>query len=561
MSACIYFHPDGYTTKGRQIMGRHVAGESFLHGYLKYGSFSDLWVQIEDSKHAKIFESVVRECGRSEPINFIQRRNLALLKKPGCSFIPGPGLGEWAQYRSFHGNNEWSLCGITHTTASQGAMDSISNLLLAPVQPWDAVICTSHAVKNNVSRILEAEIDYLKHRFHGKKFLLPKLPVIPLGVHTQNFSSTPLLKAKARKKLGIPDDALVVLFVGRLTFHGKAHPLVMYKAVEEAAKQTKKKVILLECGWHYNDYIKKAFEQAASFVFKKVTPLIIDGRDAKHLSLSWQVADIFCSLSDNIQETFGITPIEAMASGLPVVVSDWDGYRDTVRHGIDGFRISTVAPPPGFGIDLAERHALGIDTYDMYCGYTSSMVSVDARQATNAFIQLFTSSELRIRMGEAGKLRARNTFDWEIIIPIYEKLWSELKAIKNHVCEPRSKFMQPWSARLDPFYTFISYPTANLLPETRLALCSGNCTDSMRLFQSLKELNMVNYIDDIMASDEEIHAIFEALAKGPIITNELISAVTNDPLSQKRIFYTLAWLLKLAIIELVNPPTLDKTSS
>ena len=28
-----------------------------------------------------------------------------------------------------------------------------------------------------------------------------------------------------------------------------------------------------------------------------------------------------------------------MAAGLPVVVSDWDGYRDTVRDGVDGFRI------------------------------------------------------------------------------------------------------------------------------------------------------------------------------------------------------------------------------
>ena len=68
------------------------------------------------------------------------------------------------------------------------------------------------------------------------------------------------------------------------------------------------------------------------------------------------VRDIFCSLSDNIQETFGITPIEAMSAGLPVVVSDWDGYRDTVRDGIDGFRVPTQMPPPGYGDELALRH-------------------------------------------------------------------------------------------------------------------------------------------------------------------------------------------------------------
>ena len=74
---------------------------------------------------------------------------------------------------------------------------------------------------------------------------------------------------------------------------------------------------------------------------------------------------MFCSLSDNIQETFGIVPIEAMAAGLPVVVSDWDGYKDTVRHGVDGFRISTCMPQAGLATDLALRHALEVDTYDM----------------------------------------------------------------------------------------------------------------------------------------------------------------------------------------------------
>ena len=51
--------------------------------------------------------------------------------------------------------------------------------------------------------------------------------------------------------------------------------------------------------------------------------------------------DVFLSLPDNIQETFGLVVVEAMASGLPVLGSDWDGYRDLVVHGETGFLVPT----------------------------------------------------------------------------------------------------------------------------------------------------------------------------------------------------------------------------
>ena len=53
-------------------------------------------------------------------------------------------------------------------------------------------------------------------------------------------------------------------------------------------------------------------------------------------------ADLAISLVDNSQETFGLAVAEAMASGLPVVASDWSGYRDLVRDGVDGFLIPSA---------------------------------------------------------------------------------------------------------------------------------------------------------------------------------------------------------------------------
>jgi len=50
-----------------------------------------------------------------------------------------------------------------------------------------------------------------------------------------------------------------------------------------------------------------------------------DDNDAAWYRSAWQAAGVFIALSDKIQETLGLTPLEAMAEGLPVIVSDWDG--------------------------------------------------------------------------------------------------------------------------------------------------------------------------------------------------------------------------------------------
>jgi len=41
-------------------------------------------------------------------------------------------------------------------------------------------------------------------------------------------------------------------------------------------------------------------------------------------------------------EHFGITTAEAMAAGCVPVIIDKAGQRETVRHGIDGYRLSTM---------------------------------------------------------------------------------------------------------------------------------------------------------------------------------------------------------------------------
>lgn len=546
MTAAIYFHPEAYTTSGPKLMGRNAAGESFLRGFLRHSKAGEFWAVVEQAGHAQAFGASVRAYGRNEQIKVIDRANIPALSQPGAMYYPGPGIGQYAWQRTMFGDAAWSLCGITHTTASGGAMDNIAELLTAPVQPWDALICTSTAVRDNVQRILQAQADYLVRRVGATRVTLPQLPVIPLGIHTEDFVFTDVQKADARSVIGAGERTLVVLFTGRLSFHAKAHPLAMYQALEQAAKGLPDgaSVVLVECGWHANDAIANAYEEAAAAACPSVRVVTLDGRKPEDRQTAWAAADIFCSLSDNIQETFGIVPIEAMAAGLPVVVSDWDGYKDTVRDGVDGMRVPTWMPAPGFGGDLALRHAYGIDTYDMYCGHACSLTAVDVDATAQAFSRLFSSPELRRTMGDAGRHHAREIYDWAAIIPQYESLWSQLNDLRKAQSPNVERQPHPWPARMDPFAAFQSYPTQILSGDTLLILAGDNAVPLLAKWRSLM---MVNFAKYVIPTEGECNAVLVQLEGGPRRAIELVQAF--PPERQAFMLRGLAWLAKLGIVK------------
>ena len=68
---------------------------------------------------------------------------------------------------------------------------SAANLLTAPVMPWDAVVCTSSVARTLLADGMAAQADYLRWRLPVAKVPEgPQLPVIPLGVHPEDFDFT-----------------------------------------------------------------------------------------------------------------------------------------------------------------------------------------------------------------------------------------------------------------------------------------------------------------------------------------------------------------------------------
>lgn len=395
----------------------------------------------------------------------------ASIGEVGVLNLPVPGLDDEAWLRRPYGETAYAISGITHTTATETIMRVISNLLIAPLHDFDALICTSQAVRASVEAQLDGVRDYLVQEYGPRRRSEPQRVTIPLGVNTADFETREADRQAWRERLNIPDDAIVALYVGRFHPRGKMNPALMALALERAAKLTDRPLYWVNSGWAESEKEGEAFHRDSAALCPSVRYLHIDGRPPETRFSIWSAADFFISFSDNIQETFGLTPVEAMAAGLPCVVTDWNGYRDTVRHGEDGFRIPTIAPRPGDGRDLAHAFAGKALTYDGYVGCTAQYTAIDYAAAAQAIADLANNAELRRRMGAAAQQQARRVFDWAAIVPQYQALWAEQEARRRAAKPGAHDLGNPF--RPDPYRLFGGYPTHHLEDDCRVAIPPG----------------------------------------------------------------------------------------
>jgi glycosyltransferase involved in cell wall biosynthesis len=126
-------------------------------------------------------------------------------------------------------------------------------------------------------------------------------------------------------------------------------------------------------------------------------------------NLLYDASDVFVSPVDNIQESFGLSIIEAMAHGLPVIASDWSGYRDIVRHGVSGFLIPTYWDG---AIVEAVSNLAPMDAAYGGAAMIAKQTVVDVPQLYRAVCALVTDADLRHRMGAAGRAIAETDYSW-----------------------------------------------------------------------------------------------------------------------------------------------------
>jgi glycosyltransferase involved in cell wall biosynthesis len=540
----IHYAPDGYSTAGPRLMGRQAAGSGLLRAIAGAPGLDTVGCFAGGQAHAAEGERLLREYGYGGKVEWIAQGRPQDLERYGTLYHPAPGIERLAWRRLGIGARRYSLCGITHATASHAVMSGLANLLVAPVRSWDAVICTSRVVRDSVRRVLERQAEYLGARLGAQRFELPQLPLIPLGVHAADFDIDAAHRAAVRQRLGIDGDDVAFLFFGRLSFHAKAHPQQMFLALERAA-QTGRRVHLVLCGWLANAAIDQAFHEAAAQLCPSVRLAVLDGRVASNQLDARAAADVFISLADNVQETFGLTPLEAMAAGLPCIVSDWNGYRDTVRDGVDGYRIPTVMPGAGAGLDLAQRYDDGVDSYDAYCGHTSQAVAVDGAALRQACVRLAGDAALRRRLGENARQRVREEFDWAVVFGRYRALWRELDERRRADALQGPALPAVVPDRLDPFELFATYPSMQITPAAMVELAPDA---SLALLRQYRELAINRFAHASLPTLEEFGQIFGSIESRPMQVDELLDAL--GPCDRATLLRGLAWLCKMDLLRI-----------
>ena len=188
-----------------------------------------------------------------------------------------------------------------------------------------------------------------------------------------------------RSRHGIGSSETVVLFVG-MNFEVKGLDGIMASVARVREKPGGRNLLLLVVGkGDIRKYGKIAHRLGIG------DAVVFAGPQAEGMERYYLASDIFMMLSKF--DTFGMAVLEAMAAGLPVVISGGVGAKDLVENGRNGF----VVGDPEDAASVAERIGLLLD------------------------------EDFRLRMGREALQTAREN-SWDRMANIVEGIYDEMLA-------------------------------------------------------------------------------------------------------------------------------------
>ncbi|SDP33564.1 Glycosyltransferase involved in cell wall bisynthesis [Ralstonia sp. 25mfcol4.1] len=219
-----------------------------------------------------------------------------------------------------------------------------------------------------------------------------RIETVPCGFDDEEFA--PVERAQARATLGWDGGEFTVLQLGRLVPRKGIDNVI--RAIGYLRHTLGMRARLYVVGGNAESPSVAAtpeigrLQQVADEAGVADSVTFVGRRGREQLRLFYGASDVF--VTTPWYEPFGITPVEAMACGVPVVGANVGGIRSTVLDGETGFLVPPNAPEP-----LAERLA-----------------------------QLCADPALMQRMGEAGRQRAQALFTWAGVARQMEQVYARL---------------------------------------------------------------------------------------------------------------------------------------
>jgi len=457
-----YWSPDLRLQRG--VWGAKVAGVEMLKAFLRY------------SKQVEAFEMFVPPSQESAWLHFrerlykegvpIERFHLrpvtelpnAIRKETFTAFHcnPPPEWGNMLLLRQ-HARHPFACIATLHSISYAFLLPYLAVALYCGVTEADKLICSSTAQKKALSHLLARAAQILSPPPNLASLEEKLITHIPLGVDTERYR--PMDKRLCRRLWHLPEEDLLVLYLGRLSVATKMDFLPLFRAFRETLKAFPNAWLIL-AGQEQPIGFAQQLQHFADEVGIRDKLITLTDVPEEAKPALYNCADIFVSLSDSLQESFGLAVLEAMACGLPVIASDWDGYRELVVDGETGFLV-----PTWWGQCDAPFNLIALaGAWETEHFYLAQCVALDWEKLESALQTLLADSELRREMGHQGRLKTE-AYDWQNIVPRYEQLWQESTQFLFNPVTPASNFALPQF-----FETFQHYPSQILREDTQVML-------------------------------------------------------------------------------------------
>lgn len=388
---------------------------------------------------------------------------------------------------------------------------------------------------------------------------IPRMEHIPLGVNLSDFLEPDSeikkeLGFSYRQSFGIAPYDRVALVFGRFSHHSKMDLLPLLRVVQRAAHlglDRKRFVLILAGAMHEDDPVPQTLKELANKIGLRL--IIRPSPSATEKTRLYAAADLFISPSDNIQETFGLTIIEAEAAALPVLASDYDGYKDLVRHEETGFLIPSLGPADSKASDILA----GVLFDNQYHLRMSQQTALDVPSFAGYLTRLVNDPALCERMGRAGRKLVEENYSWDKIIARYAACWEELwnSPVSCAQREELRGLRHPFSP--DFAGSFSGYPTSTLSPDLplRWSKTGEACyrqQDFPVIYAGIEHMVEPELLRRLLFQARKVRPAGDLMRFYAEARNNGAAANSMDIISEENASFIVLWALKHDLLELAR---------